>query len=278
LVAEGVYIMPPNISSISGRADFIRQIGELSAVMLFSFVLIFAVLPQSLWLVPYRTGVIIFTGLILMTTLLPPAVKLFADTFEKYSFLSSFLGEFPFHHWTLYYHPLLDREVKSNFLGGLNYPTIVFDEGDTSTERLLLDSMIEPMNISGLVLHFIPTLLSTDDNRVRQDLVKFFVDFLWFKIEYYQEHGDYSVSRRYLGRYSFPTANTHIEPPHNISRKDIQEIRIYYVPWPEDLERLNVPSIVSGGLTDDRAMMVASYTITPSGSVSEAQFSPTDDT
>lgn len=270
--------MPPNSTPTDGVSDIVRRVGEALAVVFFSFLLTVAVVPKSLWPVSYKTVVLVFVGLMALTTLLPPAVKLFADTFGEFGFLSSFLGEFPFHHWTLYYHPLLDREVQGNWPGGLNYPTIVFDDEETTTERLLLDSTIEPLNISGLVLHFIPALLRTDDPDARQDLMEFLVDFLRFKTDYYQEHGDYSVSRRYLGALSFPTANTQVEPPHDIAKEDIKEVNIYYVPWPETLEHFEVTDIEWGSTNDKRATKVASYTIDYDGTVVENEFSPTDDT
>lgn len=270
--------MPPNSTPTEGVSDVVRRVGEALAVVFFSFLLLVAILPKSLWPVSYQTGVLVFVGLISLTTLLPPAAKLFGDTFGKFGFLSSFLGEFPFHHWTLYYHPLLDQEVRSNWPKGLHYPTIVFNDGETTTERLLLDSTIEPMNISGLVLHFIPALLRTDNPDARQDLVEFLIDFLRFKTDYYQKHGDYSVSQRYLGPLSFPTANTQVEPPHDIVKEDIKEVNIYYVPWPENLANFEVANIEWGSTTDEQATKVASYTIDCDGTVLENQFSPMDDT
>jgi hypothetical protein len=269
--------MPPNVNATDGVDDIARRIEEGLAVVFYCFLIVAAVLPESLWPVPYQTQVLVFIGLIFLVALPPPVFKLTADTFGEFRPLSSYLGEFPFHHWALYYHPLLGREVRGNWPGGLHYPTIVFSDDEELKEHLLLDSTIEPMNISGLVIHFIPSVLRANDPGARQDLIEFLVDFLHLKIDYYQEHGDYSVSRRYLGPLSFPTVNTQVEPPHDIAKEDIEEVNIYYVPWPEDMANFEVTDTEWGNQTDERATMVASYRIDHDGTVTETQFSPTDD-
>jgi|GEM_PF-5512273 len=266
--------MPPNVTATDGPAKYVRHAGEALGVLFYCFIIGVAVLPESIWPVSYRSQVLAFLALVFLTTLLPPAFKLFGDIFRASRYLSSFLGEFPFHHWTLYYYPLLDRNVRDNWPRGIHYPTLVYRNNGTTTERLLLDSIIEPMNISGLVLHLIPRLLDTPESRRRQELVGFLVEFLQFKIDYYQVHGHYSISQRYLGPFSFPTANTQIEPPHDIERDDIKAINIYHVTWPEDMEDFNLRDIRWEGGTAEMTTKVASYAIGQWGTATETEFSP----
>lgn len=250
--------------------NYPKAVGEGAAVLFYSYLVAVVVVPVPLWPVSYRAMVYGFVGVLGLAVLVPPASKLVSDAFPPMRSLSSYLGRFPLMKWGLYYYPLSFERLDTVWPDGLYYPTIKSDAFD---ERLLLDGVAEPMNFSGLVLHVVSVLMESDDRTVRVKLIAFLYDFLELKAEFYRRSGSYSISKRYLGRLSFPTANTHEDPDVDISSDRDWTIRIYHVRWPESADDFVFDPENIEWAENKQKELVAEYT-RENGRVVEERFSP----
>jgi len=198
--------------------------GQVFAGLTFFLLVIFAFAPRKLLAGRRRMLSVVFVFLWLMTILLPIYLPL--------ARVHEFLGRSPFRAWSLVALPLSYENLQVLWPEGICYVTVVH-RGDDGIlwEQLLPNNLSEPMNISGLSLGLARSLSETEDRSARIELADYLFRFLDEKLRFHEETGRYNISRRWLRISAFPTANEHRDPPVEISRGSIEEIRVYRVRW-----------------------------------------------